>query len=788
MASLHIAVLFGNESLTRTLLDEGYDANVFDERLGTPLSIAILRGYRSIVNLLSENGASHNDEKFTSALIHSRLDEFNLPSIASDLNADNEGRAQASKAKDRSDAQPHARPSIGDDNKTERAIPIDMETVKKSGTGPDVFIGSESEIKILFKNGSEWDDHPGGEATPMTCDVVQSVEGVHNAYAVVQYMEPNGDGGWVVSKIDIHGSKLCGFLSRVLENYPGAGIGHLKATLYPTMPRILDPDFMGLFHRMERYNQLSGEEIDPVTKEQATLLLQVLKSTWDPIQYVVEESRATRRMTWATLWTIFQPGDIVILKPEDEDDNDLLAARLVKFELIPERFDRDSRYEATIKIIDWNGSYTGYRKGTYPITKYEKFKKLVDIGVYPLSYDPDPERLKERLVQRGRKFESLRGYFFMTRVDFSVTRRVVIDNYAYYRFQEGHVPTYAKLHGQSPVDEQSSDYDDNGREGFLQALARSSSRTRKVRSSHNDRQEDLRPLTDDECLLCVSTMKGFDVQEKKWHDIRVDDFQSITWNDEAFNQLAMEEERKRLVLAFAKQKQSEATGFDDFITGKGKSFIILLCGPPGVGKTLTAESVAERTRAPLYILSAGDLGTDAERVERSLKKALEMCALWRAIMLIDEADVFLEARTTDNIERNELVSVFLRLLEYYKGTLFLTTNREATIDRAFESRIDLILPYDDFDQAARRQIWTNFAYSLVDGSHELCDAHFDELSKQKLNGREIKSTMKTALMLANSDEKKLQMEHLKIVLRVRQRAAEYLHTEASGGSRGCAAI
>lgn len=66
--------------------------------------------------------------------------------------------------------------------------------------------------------------------------------------------------------------------------------------------------------------------------------------------------------------------------------------------------------------------------------------------------------------------------------------------------------------------------------------------------------------------------------------------------------------------------------------------------------------MAERTRAPLYTLSAGDLGTNAKDVEATLQQALDICALWKAVMLIDEADVFLEARSTDNLQRNELVS------------------------------------------------------------------------------------------------------------------------------------
>ena len=60
--------------------------------------------------------------------------------------------------------------------------------------------------------------------------------------------------------------------------------------------------------------------------------------------------------------------------------------------------------------------------------------------------------------------------------------------------------------------------------------------------------------------------------------------------------------------------------FDDFIQGKGRGIIKLSSSPPGVGKTLIAESVAETIRVPLYIMSAGDLGTDPSSVEESFSK------------------------------------------------------------------------------------------------------------------------------------------------------------------------
>lgn len=84
------------------------------------------------------------------------------------------------------------------------------------------------------------------------------------------------------------------------------------------------------------------------------------------------------------------------------------------------------------------------------------------------------------------------------------------------------------------------------------------------------------------------------------------------------------------------------------------------------------------------MVSAGELGTDSRYLESELQKILDICHAWGAILLLDEADVFLEKRNMHDIHRNALVSIFLRQLEYFQGILFLTTNRvEVSVARAW---------------------------------------------------------------------------------------------------------
>jgi SpoVK/Ycf46/Vps4 family AAA+-type ATPase len=94
----------------------------------------------------------------------------------------------------------------------------------------------------------------------------------------------------------------------------------------------------------------------------------------------------------------------------------------------------------------------------------------------------------------------------------------------------------------------------------------------------------------------------------------------------------------------------------DLVRGKGKGVIILLHGVPGVGKTSTAECVAFHLGRPLFPITCGDLGVDANTVEMRLEEYFRLASQWGCVLLLDEADVFLARRSEDQLKRNALVS------------------------------------------------------------------------------------------------------------------------------------
>lgn len=144
-------------------------------------------------------------------------------------------------------------------------------------------------------------------------------------------------------------------------------------------------------------------------------------------------------------------------------------------------------------------------------------------------------------------------------------------------------------------------------------------------------------------------------------------------------------------------------------------------------------------RRPLYILSSGDLSGQPWEMDKKLKQVLEMAQTWNAVLLLDEADVFMTKRSNTDIVRNAMVSIFLRQIEYYQGILILTTNCMETIDTAFQSRIHFCHIYPELNHAARKSIWTEFLHrSAADPNLEVKvnAADIDELAHLKLNGRQ----------------------------------------------------
>ncbi|KAH6689766.1 hypothetical protein F5X68DRAFT_74560 [Plectosphaerella plurivora] len=291
-------------------------------------------------------------------------------------------------------------------------------------------------------------------------------------------------------------------------------------------------------------------------------------------------------------------------------------------------------------------------------------------------------------------------------------------------------------------------------------------------------------LREEDLVLLPKRLFAYALRERRFFAIDLNLLKPIRREAGVFENLRIQDEYKDvvrgLVMSHFQKKAIERryadTGTEgpgqDLIQGKGRGLVVLLHGVPGVGKTATAEAVAMENHKPLFVITCGDLGLSPNEVEMSLKNVFRLAHLWDCVLLLDEADVFLSQRSKHDMKRNALVSVFLRVLEYYNGLLFLTTNRVGTIDEAFKSRIHLSLYYPPLDKSQTRDIFrVNISKlkemeaerhrmtgepALIIKEAEIIDfasRHYEELARSTgcWNGRQIRSAFQIASSLALHD-------------------------------------
>lgn len=168
-----------------------------------------------------------------------------------------------------------------------------------------------------------------------------------------------------------------------------------------------------------------------------------------------------------------------------------------------------------------------------------------------------------------------------------------------------------------------------------------------------------------ELVLLPKRLFAYALQDRKFVMLDIANARSIDQTGDPFKELIISRSHKDMISSlvhahFEKKEMEQLHGFyhtsQDIIHNKGRGLVILLHGVPGVGKSSTAEAVAQRWKRPLLAITCGDLGLEAADVEHSLKEIFRLAQVWDCILLLDEADVFLSQRSVSDLQRNSLVS------------------------------------------------------------------------------------------------------------------------------------
>lgn len=531
------------------------------------------------------------------------------------------------------------------------------------------------------------------------------------------------------------------------------------------------------------------------------------------------------QITYDLLWALFKPNEIAYTSTYG--DNEEGRAFRMDFSTKESSFMRGSWYNIEGKYLEYDGKVFGLGTIHAEVASFQGVRKISSLECYPLQYHKNPDKLREALIERGKKFVQLQGMSYKYHKGMAYTKRkkqvlkinidgrVMVDPAIHRRINPNYSVSNVKPKDGEPGEEEaeedcgcgaesSSDNGGHAQNTPSEDTVQEKKRYRAVKLSNGqtaivlvtskdevdqdgnplaDQRQDSHHFTEEELLIASPVVLGFAFGEKLWLEFTVSGISDVVFNDQAFDSLVLPDSQKSIVKALVSSHTFHAhRNIDDIISGKGRGLVAVLHGPPGTGKTLTAEGIADLLKCPLYMVSAGDLGTDPSKLEKELQNILDIAHSWGAILLLDEADVFLEQRSIHDIHRNALVSIFLRLLEYFQGILFLTTNRVETFDSAFVSRIHLSLRFQNLTTKAKRTVWKLFIDRVKEQEgatiSTITETDLNDLSRREVNGRQIKNLVRAAHALAIHEEKSLSMAHIRRVIDV----AESFEMDLKGGT------
>lgn len=542
------------------------------------------------------------------------------------------------------------------------------------------------------------------------------------------------------TEIDIKSTLLKDALADIFDGIEGLQLNET--------PPVITPEL--LFHAREglavRVEAESAKKApNKALVEELGVALQYIAQDYASTQASLTSLAEHDEITFDLLWALFPPNTIVYTRSNLLREHQVCKLQKGEYETLQSGA---KQFGLSLRYISHDGDKLGWAEKTLNMGYFEGAKKVHNLTVVPLERLPSKDAVCQELRKRGARYmelvEAPRGtYQEYTGAAIAENRDVIV--------QEEYKKVLLHSSGRIMLDNkiflQQNEYTD-----LLKPTIEHEIEAAKV---------------DDENLLyCNHYIGGFSFRQKKWCLFAISQLQPVVWNTNAFSKLVMDTRKRNLIHSLVKSHRNGAETFDDVVSGKGKGLVGLLSGNPGVGKTLTAEVIAEVTKRPLYMLSAGELGTYVDAVEKKLDMVLEVTRQWGCVLLIDEADVFLQERDGLDLDRNAMVSVFLRRLEYFQGVLVMTTNRKRTIDAAFDSRIHFKLHYADLSAESRSTIWKNCLENVPSelSKSAIKEEDFKKLASLKLNGRQIKNAVACAVSIAIEEKTSLTLESIQTIL------------------------
>lgn len=190
---------------------------------------------------------------------------------------------------------------------------------------------------------------------------------------------------------------------------------------------------------------------------------------------------------------------------------------------------------------------------------------------------------------------------------------------------------------------------------------------------------------------------------------------------------------------------------------------VLFAGPPGTGKTMSAEVIAMDLGLDLYKIDLSNMVSKyIGETEKNLERVFTEAQSSNAILFFDEADAIFGKRAGVKDARDRYanieVSYLLQRMEYYDGVTILATNLRSNIDEAFLRRLQFAVDIPFPDEKDRLRIWETLFPEDIPRAPNL---PLDEMAKRfRLAGGNIRNVILGAAYLAAGEGTEINVQHL----------------------------
>lgn len=261
--------------------------------------------------------------------------------------------------------------------------------------------GLRSEAKTLYEGPKKcacctnWVEKP-----PADVHAIMKSSAEHGDYALLVRRTAHGqDTAWNIQSMMIYSPYIMDMLRTTLHDYPGLALALDQLAM--------DSPFAPLLHRWALIDEALKEEDDLKARNHYNLFRQVVEPELKPHLKARDECEEHAVIPFASIWTIFPPGELVWWEAEGQG----LIGRMVEA-----HFGRDPAaselYRLTCEQVDWDGEKFGIQKTFKKIDSFEGTRPVIELPVMPLRFKSNVDDLRSHHLSRGRKFEALSGYHF----------------------------------------------------------------------------------------------------------------------------------------------------------------------------------------------------------------------------------------------------------------------------------------------------------------------------------------------------------------------------------------